>query len=281
MQTDGEACSEALISSLISVMPLISGLLGFETTLSLTDGKNFIWYHKGILSQTIRVGDPVKKDSAAYKAFTTGQRVTGTYPKELFGVPFYAVSFPVKDHQGEVVGTLAYATSTQKQEELADMTVKLGQAVENIVDNTSNLVASAQHLTNNAEVLAGNTVEISKQSLEIDRIMALIREIAKQTHLLGLNAAIEAARAGDHGRGFNVVAEEIRKLAGRVGASIKDVNASLQVIREKIDSQAVQTQDVLAISEEQMAIIEQVNGNILSVDTAVTALKGQVGELQA
>lgn len=269
---------EKLLNLLIEIAPYISDMLGKNVTFSVTDGKNFRWYYEGTVPLGIKVGDPVKPGSANDRAFTTRQKVAGTFSKELYGVPYRAVAVPVLDANGEAVATVAMAMSTQRMEEMAEMAAELNRTLEGIVAGTSNLVGSAQHLAGNAQNLAVNTEAIGKQSREIDRVLTLIREIADQTHLLGLNAAIEAARAGEQGRGFTVVAEEIRKLANRVASSIKEIGAGLQLIREKIESLAVQAQDLSAISEEQAAIVQQLSASIKNVEMVATVLKERAKE---
>jgi uncharacterized phage infection (PIP) family protein YhgE len=269
---------EKLLNLLIEIAPYISDMLGKNVTFSVTDGKNFRWYYEGTVPLGIKTGDPVKPGSANDRAFTTRQKVAGTFSKELYGVPYRAVAVPVLDANGEAVATVAMAMSTQRMEEMAEMAAELNRTLEGIVAGTSNLVGSAQHLAGNAQNLAVNTEAIGKQSREIDRVLTLIREIADQTHLLGLNAAIEAARAGEQGRGFTVVAEEIRKLANRVASSIKEIGAGLQLIREKIESLAVQAQDLSAISEEQAAIVQQLSASIKNVEMVATVLKERAKE---
>ncbi|HOQ37649.1 MAG TPA: methyl-accepting chemotaxis protein [Acetivibrio sp.] len=76
--------------------------------------------------------------------------------------------------------------------------------------------------------------EVNEESVVIDNIVSMIKEISNQTNLLSLNASIEAARAGEHGKGFSVVASEIRKLAIDTHKASEKVNTSIKLIQDKI-----------------------------------------------
>ncbi len=149
-------------------------------------------------------------------------------------------------------------------------------------DNTQTARRAACHLSAIGPSLEGSigaVKRIGAVSAEIAEIVALINDIADQTNILALNAAIQASMAGDAGRGFSVVADEVQRLAERSSAATKQIAGLADTVEEEAESAA---QLLAAVAAETSAGTGQMQGLLASADemiTSMTTLAGLVDEV--
>ncbi|MBO1510231.1 methyl-accepting chemotaxis protein [Metabacillus bambusae] len=171
------------------------------------------------------------------------------------------------------------------------MSISANQTSEMSVDGKKSIdkVKRQLNLINDNVTGLGSAINgLSERSIEIGRINEVITAIAAQTNLLALNAAIEAARAGEHGKGFAVVADEVRKLAEQSASSAKQITNLIAVIQndtnQTIHSMNSTTKEVdagLTVVEEAGKSFEKIEDSIKEVVLQINDVTGAINQLSS
>ncbi|MDR3300245.1 MAG: methyl-accepting chemotaxis protein [Candidatus Accumulibacter sp.] len=163
-----------------------------------------------------------------------------------------------------------------------------GESARKGAETIYSVVNDIDRIASEFAVAAANIEELGSHSLEIASVVNIIREVADQTNLLALNAAIEAARAGEQGRGFAVVADEVRKLAERTAASTVDIadivakiGAGTKHAAAGIQKQSESVKTTVKLSGEAGHAVEEINTSSSKVVRAVDEISSSLSEQSA
>ena len=201
---------------------------------------------------------------------------------KVTGVAHNAVT--EQDHIQQIAATMEqFSQSVAEVAHMAADSLKDAKAMQQIVDeNNRNMELSVEATGKVASTVQSSSKTISDLGESIHRIGVIantIKEIADQTNLLALNAAIEAARAGEQGRGFAVVADEVRKLAERTATSTKDITQTIAEINAISDAAVVSMQSAVSEVEGGITLIRKNGEGLKQIMTATMNVSERVDHI--
>ncbi len=179
----------------------------------------------------------------------------------------------------------------QNSNEVKNEILKANENLKEAVKTIEMTVTNIQTNSDNEYELSNKLIQLSQDAEQVKNILTVIREIADQTNLLALNAAIEAARAGEHGRGFAVVADEVRKLAERTQKSLGEIDATINIIVQAINTasddmskniknvsdltqKTINAQEQIEnVSKEMNVVVDKVEENVQNIENIVKKME--------
>jgi methyl-accepting chemotaxis protein len=246
--------------------PVIINLFPEGAVLFMTDLTEVVYVQGSNKFNTeyIQIGHQLNSNDFAMKAIISKKMVSKEINEEKYGGIVYIASYPIfnEDNSNEVVATLGIVMPKKTEKQIRELANDLNEKIVNISAALEELSASAMNIHSSENELNLDIEDISILTDSINEISEFIKQVANQTNLLGLNAAIEAAHVGDLGRGFGVVASEIRKLAEQSKGTVPKINELTKLIQDKIDATSELSRSIVATSQEQSAATEQININI-------------------
>lgn len=209
---------EAYFKTIVEAADIYKRTYPEDVSLILTDLEQIVrivpFDDDDIRLQNAEVGSRIEDlpGGLAVHAIQSGQTVQIESPAEIYGVPMMITVNPIL-YGDEVIGTLSAAMMSRKWDTVRHVSHSLEKLVADMVTHTQEITSSLAATNEQIQHLSNQSGQINQNAAYIQNIIRVVQDIADTTNLLGLNASIEAAHAGQYGAGFSVVANEIRRMS--------------------------------------------------------------------
>lgn len=262
-----------VINAFIKIAPLLNDLIHDDITVGIYDTEKLIINIPGkTFALNVSPGDPLMEGDIVTNAIKTNRPLSATLPKELFGFPLIARALPLHDDQGKVVGGVGMGTSLEKANKLFEMAESFSAIVEQTAASVEDISESVTQLADRVTDITGQMKDVSSSANQIGEISSVVKGISDQSNLLGLNAAIEAARAGEVGKGFSVVADEIRKLATNSKENVNQINDITKNIHGLLVTLNQAFGEINTLTDTQSGSIQEFSATIQEISTKAQEL---------
>lgn len=255
------------------LMPYMQYFFDDEIAFTMSNLTNFI---KVVNSKNIDMnaspGDALRPGGAAYECIKAKKVLSLIVPKEVFGIEIKATGIPVKDDDNKIIGSIVLVKSLKRHYEIQDLSKKVCDAVNSISQASKIITSDIEKTVATNDKVISEVKEAENSTKNSDEVIGFVKGVASQTNLLGLNAAIEAARAGEYGKGFSVVANEIRKLSSSSNKSINEINDILGKINLSVNNIASSVYSTTDNFKEQLAKLQEMDAAIQSLNSLANNL---------
>lgn len=247
-----------IIAALVQAAPYFKQIQSQDIMIGITDREIFHYYApSGTLDFGLVKGSPVPLEDLTLMNALAGQKTINRLPAEIYGNPVISAGVPIYGPDQEVVGAFAIAYTLENEQKLEGLMEEVNGITGHLVDMVQNVAAHSEELSATTEQILENTRKTVEDSEQVGKVAGLIREISDQTNLLGLNAAIEAARVGELGAGFGVVANEVRKLSVHSKEATQNIEKSLVTVQRSIEQMEREIQSIAASSNVQAELVNE------------------------
>ena len=266
------------LDALISLIPVVKEAIPTDLSIAVCNIEKFVAYFPAEdLDLKIRVGQKLHSEEPLMIALKKSRRLEAVVPADYYGFEFIGTATPLFDKTGKTIGGIA--VQVRKHSELIEISQAITGSLTHANEQISSIADGSTSLKESATELLQQSKQAEKNVQQTSDILSLLKRMADQTNLLGLNAAIEAARAGEKGRGFEVVATEIRKFSKETIESTQKIRETMNQINEATQKITKSIAQISTIGTLQSESIQQVSDFVKEIQTMSTQLNEYANKL--
>lgn len=270
---------KAILQNVINVAPYIPLFIDEPVSVAVTNKEAFIYNQpcEEIPVQST-LGEPFPAGSTPGMVIASGERTRREVPPHVYGVPFMSYAIPLWE-DGEVVGCLMIAKSIEKIKGVKDAITTLSSEIEQVVEVVNAITDEIQVVSENNQEIYGMMTKLLDETEKMNGILAVINKLSNSSKMLGLNASIEAARAGTAGKGFAVVASEIERMSNNTTQSAKEISTMLSGVDEQVNDVSEKSKATSDSVSQQAAALQEIAATIENLSANIKVIESYVKQL--
>ena len=268
-----------VLQAIIKVAPYIPMFIDEPVSVAVTNQTSFIYNQPcKEIPVACDLGAPFPEGSTPLLVMQSGERTVREVPAKVYGVPFKSYAIPLRE-DGEVVGCLMIAKSIEMIRSVKDAISSLAEEIEQVMCAVNEITEGVQVASENNQTVFGLMGNLLAETQKMNEILAVINKFSNSTKILGLNASIEAARAGTAGRGFSVVANEIERLSGNTTESAREIGTMLGGIEVQVNDISEKSRETTDAFTQQAASLEEIAATIQNLNANVKVIESYIKQL--
>ncbi|MGM5488819.1 MAG: methyl-accepting chemotaxis protein [Nanobdellota archaeon] len=266
------------LQAVLKVAPFYAELLGSGLMLLVSSLNQYLYYKPcEEIPLKLKAGNRPKPNGGVNKATQAGHRIVEL--RERQEASFWLISDPIRAPDKSIVGNMILGMPLEKQQKLIRLSENLIEKSKSALPRVEKLSDATEGFSATNEELKEKFSEIAHDIETINSHLTTIKEISRRSNMLGINASIEATRAGDRGSGFNVVAEHVRNLSNRTSNLVNDVTVALNELDERVTQFNKNIESMSTVAHEEKDALQQLQESFNELISTSDQLREQANEI--
>jgi len=276
MDVSGES---KVLQEFIRMAPYIPMFIDEPVSVAITNKVAFIFNQpcKELPVQS-ELGKPFPEGNTPSLVMKSGEMMVREVSEKVYGIPFKSYAIPLREN-GEVVGCLMLAKSITVIKSSKQAISDLSQEFEQMTDVINDITEGVQQSSENTYVVNQLIEGLLKETEKMNSVLESINKLSNSTKILGLNASIEAARAGVAGRGFSIVAKEIERLSSNTTQAALAISQMLEQIDSQLNKIGEKSQETTDTFMQQAASLQEIAASMDTLNSNVKVIADYIYQL--